>query len=102
MTFNKPTCAIPSTVHLKNQAKSQHYNVQLPSIIPPYTSTLIQQRIISTMASRRFTADPAKKKKYINILLQAPNLRVPEAMKLAKFTKNDVADLGLRRFLQRA
>ena len=52
------------------------------------------------MVSRQFMVDPAKKKKNINILLQVPNLCVPEAMKLAKFTKDDVADLGLRHFLQ--
>jgi hypothetical protein len=35
------------------------------------------------MASRRFTVDPAKKKKFLNFILQMPKLRVPDAMKLA-------------------
>jgi len=54
------------------------------------------------MASRRFTVDPAKKKKFLNFLLQSPKLRVPDAMKLANFSDEDIADLALRRFLQRA
>ena len=54
------------------------------------------------MASRRFTVDPAKKKKFLDFILQMPKLRVPDAMKLAMFSDEDIADLALRRFLQRA
>jgi hypothetical protein len=54
------------------------------------------------MASRRFTIDPAKKKKFLNFILQMPKLHVPDAMKLAMFSNKDITDLGLRRFLQRA
>ncbi len=54
------------------------------------------------MASRRFTVDLAKKKKFLYFILQMPKLRVPDAMKLAMFSDEDIADLGLRRFLQRA
>jgi hypothetical protein len=54
------------------------------------------------MASRQFTVDPAKKKKFLNFILQMPKLHVPDAMKLAMFSNEDIADLGLRRFLQRA
>jgi hypothetical protein len=54
------------------------------------------------MASRQFTVDTAKKKKFLNFILQMPKLRVPDAMKLAMFSNEDIADLGLRRFLQRA
>jgi hypothetical protein len=54
------------------------------------------------MASRRFTVDLAKKKKFLDFILQMPKLRVPDAMKLAMFSDKDIADLGLRRFLQRA
>ncbi len=52
------------------------------------------------MASRRVTVDPAKKKKFLNFILQTPKLRVPDAMKLAMFSDEDITDLGLRRFLQ--
>jgi hypothetical protein len=54
------------------------------------------------MASRWFTVDPAKKKKLLNFILQMLKLRVPDAMKLAMFSDEDIADLGLRRFLQHA
>jgi hypothetical protein len=35
------------------------------------------------MASRRFTVDLAKKKKFLDFILQMPKIRVPDAMKLA-------------------
>jgi hypothetical protein len=54
------------------------------------------------MASRRFTVDLAKKKKFLNFILQMPKLRVLDAMKLAMFSDEDITDLGLRYFLQRA
>jgi hypothetical protein len=52
------------------------------------------------MKSRLFTVDLAKLKKFLNVMLQAPKLRVPDAMKLANFSDEDIADLTLRRFLQ--
>jgi hypothetical protein len=54
------------------------------------------------MASRRFTVDPAKKKEFINIFLLMPESSVINAMKHAKFTEEDIANLQMRRFLQRA
>ena len=54
------------------------------------------------MASRRFTVDSAKKKEFINIFLLMPESSVLNAMKQAKFTKEDIADLQIWRFLQRA
>jgi hypothetical protein len=52
------------------------------------------------MKSRRFTVDPAKLKKFLNVMLQVLKLRVPDTMKLANFSGKDIADLSLRRFLQ--
>jgi hypothetical protein len=52
------------------------------------------------MKSRQFTVDLAKLKKFLNVMHQAPKLRVPDAMKLANFSDEDIADLSLRRFLQ--
>jgi hypothetical protein len=52
------------------------------------------------MKSRRFTVDPAKLKKFLNIMLQAPKLRVPDAMKLVEFSGKDIADLSLWHFVQ--
>ena len=54
------------------------------------------------MASRRFTVDSTKKKEFINIFLLMPESSVLNAMKHAKFTEEDIADLRMRRFLQRA
>jgi hypothetical protein len=54
------------------------------------------------MASRRFTVDPAKKKEFINIFLLMPESSILNAMKQAKFTEEDIADLRMRRYLQRA
>jgi hypothetical protein len=44
--------------------------------------------------------DPAKLKKFLNVMLQAPKLCVPDAMKLANFSDEDISDLSLRCFLQ--
>jgi hypothetical protein len=54
------------------------------------------------MASRRFTVDLAKKKEFINIFLLMPESSVLNAMKQAKSTKEDIADLRMWCFLQRA
>ena len=54
------------------------------------------------MASRRFTVDSAKKKEFINIFLLMPESSVLNAMRQATFTEEDIADLPLWRFLQRA
>jgi hypothetical protein len=52
------------------------------------------------MASRRFTVDLAKKKDFINIFLLMPETGVNDAMRKAKFTEKDIADLQMR--VQRA
>jgi hypothetical protein len=54
------------------------------------------------MASRQFTVDSAKKNKFVEIFLLMLETGVADAMRSAKFTKEDIADLGMRRFLQRA
>ncbi len=91
-----PPHAIPSSKHLKNQAKSQHCNVRLPLSNPHHTSFLIHHQILFAMKSRRFMIDPAKLKKFVNVMLQVPKLRVPETMKLANFSDKDITDLSLR------
>jgi hypothetical protein len=54
------------------------------------------------MASRRFTVDSAKKKKFVDIFLLMPETSVADAMRSAKFTEEDIPNLTMRRFLQRA
>jgi hypothetical protein len=54
------------------------------------------------MAILGYTVDSAKKKELINIFLLMPETRVDDAMKKAKFTEEDIANLLLRCLLQRA
>ncbi len=54
------------------------------------------------MASRQFTVDSAKKREFINIFLLMPESSVLNAIRQATFTEEDIADLPLQRFLQRA
>jgi hypothetical protein len=49
------------------------------------------------MASKRFTVDLAKKKKFVDIFLLLPETRVADAMRSAKFTEEDIANLTMRR-----
>jgi hypothetical protein len=102
ITFFCPPCAIPSSAHLKNQAKLQHCIVQSPLSSPHHTSFLIHHWILFAMKSRWFTVNPVKLKKFLNVMLQAPKLRVPDAMKLENFSDKDIADLSLWHFLQRS
>jgi hypothetical protein len=51
------------------------------------------------MASRRFTVDSAKKNEFVNIFLLMPETGVTDAMRSAKFTNEDIADLRMRHFL---
>ena len=48
------------------------------------------------------TVDPAKKEKFISIFILRPESSVFSVMKQANFTKEDIADVALRRFLQSA
>jgi hypothetical protein len=55
------------------------------------------------MASRRVTVDSAKEEnKFVNIFLLMPETGLTDAMRSAMFTKEDITDLRMRRFLQRA
>ena len=92
----------PQHRDLKNQAKSQQCDDRLTLLSPHHISFPIQHGIVFVMASRRFTVDPAKKKEFINIFLLMPESSILNAMKQAKFTEEDIADLRMRRYLQRA
>ena len=54
------------------------------------------------MPSREITVDPEKQNKFVNILLMKPTTCVADAMRSAEFTEEDITDLRIRRFLQRA
>lgn len=51
---------------------------------------------------RSSSADPAKLKKLIKIFLRMPLLQLRDAMNLAKYSDEEIADVAFRRFLQRA
>jgi len=54
------------------------------------------------MAFRQFAVDSAKNREFINIFLLMPGSSILNAMRQATFTEEDIADLPLWRFLQRA
>jgi hypothetical protein len=45
--------------------------------------------------------DPAKFAKLVKVVRLAPNLFIPDAMKLAEYSNDEIADLSFRRLLQR-
>ena len=51
---------------------------------------------------RSSSVDPAKVKKVIKFLIKRPDIKVPQAMKLTKFSEEEVADLTLRRFIRQS
>jgi hypothetical protein len=51
---------------------------------------------------RPSSVDPDKVQKCIKYLKNRPDMKVPEAMKLANFFVEEVADLSLRQFIQRS
>jgi hypothetical protein len=54
------------------------------------------------IASSRLALDLEKKMKFLSILHQTPQLRVADAMLMANFLDDDIADIDLRNFLQSA
>ena len=48
------------------------------------------------------TVDPAMKKLFINIFLMTPKSTVINAMRQANFTEENIANITMRRYLQRA
>jgi hypothetical protein len=50
---------------------------------------------------RLTTANPAKLKKLIKIVLQVPTLQLRHAMKAANYTDDEISDIAFRCFLQR-
>jgi hypothetical protein len=51
---------------------------------------------------RSRSVDPDKLKKVIKTLLKMPDLKVPQAMLLARFSNEEVANLSLCRFIQQS
>jgi hypothetical protein len=66
------------------------------------TIPLLQVEEPSATMDRSRYVDPDKLKKTIKTLLNMPDLKVPQAMLLARFSNEEVANLSLRWFIQRS
>ncbi len=66
------------------------------------TIPLLQVEEPSATMDRSRSVDPDKLKKVIKTLLNMPDMKVPKAMLLARFSDKEVADLSLHRFIQRS
>jgi hypothetical protein len=97
-----PPLDIPTSMHLTNQAKLQHCDDRNTLSSSPFPSFIIQCGIIFTMPSREITGNSEKKNKFIDILLMKPKTCVADAMRSARFTKEDITNLRIQCFLQRA
>jgi hypothetical protein len=88
--------------NLEKIAKSQHCDVR--SHVSSHPSPFCQLPVLKTQANmqRSTSADPAKLKSVVKILIRLPDLKVPEAMRRAKFSSEEVADTSLCRFIQRS
>jgi hypothetical protein len=63
------------------------------------TIPLLQVEELSATIDRLRSVNPDKLKKVIKTLLNMPDMKVPQAMLLARFSNKEVADLSLRRFI---
>jgi hypothetical protein len=66
------------------------------------TIPLLQVEEPSATMNRLRSVDPDKLKKVIETLLNMPNMKVPQAMLLARFSDEEVANLSLRWFIQQS
>jgi hypothetical protein len=71
---------------------------------PPQIATipLLQVEEPSAIMDRSRSVDPDKLKKVIKTLLNMSNMKVPQAMLLARFSGEEVANLSLRWFIQQS
>ncbi len=66
------------------------------------TIPLLQVEEPSATIDRSRSVKPDKLKKVIKTLLNMPDMKVPQAMLLARFFNEEVANLSLRRFIQQS
>ncbi len=87
----------------KKQAKLLHCNVPLLLLTPDCNHSLLQVVEPSAIMERSRSVDPDKLKKVIKSLMNLPDLKVPQAMLLTRFSSNEeVANLSLRCFIQQS
>ena len=96
----------PNThTYLEKKPKLQHWNVARWYIIPPCPYNRHSKEYIITNINMVVSLDSAKLKKLISVFRLAPHLRVRNAMKLAmklaKYSDDEIADPTFRKLLQR-
>jgi len=96
----------PNThTYLEKKPKSQHWNVARWYIIPPCPYNRHSKEYIITNINMAVLLDSAKLKNLISVFRLAPHLRVRNAMKLAmklaKYSDDEIADPNFLKLLQR-
>jgi hypothetical protein len=94
--------AIPVNIHLENQAKLQHWLDQSHTSSPYCTPYTFQAHHLTTNMNRSSSANPARLKRLIQVYQQRPTAELREAMFLAKYSAEEIADAAFRCFIQRA
>jgi hypothetical protein len=83
----------------KKRAKLLHCNVPLLLLTPDHIRSLLQVVEPSAIMENSRSVDPAKLKKVLNTLINLPDLKVLQAMVVARFSNEDVTNLSLHCFI---
>jgi hypothetical protein len=92
----------PELDNSKKLAKLLHIDVRLLLLTPDKTIPLLQVEEPSATMDRSGSVDPDMLKKVIKTLLNMPDMKVPQAILLARFSNEEVADRSLHRFIQQS
>jgi hypothetical protein len=89
----------PALDNSRKQAKSLHCNVPYLLLTPDHNHSLLQVVEPSATMERSRSVNPDKLEKVINTLTNLPDLKVLQAMLLARLSNEEVADLSLCCFI---
>jgi hypothetical protein len=89
----------PALDNSTKQAKLLHCDVLLLLMTPDCNHSLLQVVESSATMERSRSVDLDKLKKVIKTLINLPDLKVPQAMLLARFSNKEVANLSLHHFI---
>jgi hypothetical protein len=92
----------PALDNSKKQVKSPHCDVLLLLSTPDCNLSILQVVEPSATMERSRSVNPDKLKKVIKSLISLPDLKVPQAMLLARFSNEEVANLSLRCFIRQS
>ena len=100
-TIRCATCMLKANIKAKIE-QNRSIGMSDDGILSLHVDIIPTQRIyIITNINMVRSIDPAKFKKLVKVVRLAPHLCIPDAMKLAKYSDDEVADLSFRRLLQR-